>query len=148
MCVFVALGASAWAILSSEAEPLCKIFPHYLEKKNPVFGGGTIEYKMCVSSFSTSFVWNIFILRRTEQDMIKKCIGFHIKYALFLSDFDESWIYSTDFRKIIRCQFNENSSSGSRVVPCGQTDGRTDGRTDMTKLTVALRNFANAPKNW
>jgi hypothetical protein len=29
------------------------------------------------------------------------------------------------------------------VVPCGETD-----RTDMTKLTIALRNFANAPKNY
>ena len=29
------------------------------------------------------------------------------------------------------------------VVPCEETD-----RTDMTKLTVALRNFANAPKNY
>jgi hypothetical protein len=28
----------------------------------------------------------------------------------------------------------------------GRTDGGTDGSTDMTKLTVALRNFANAPK--
>jgi len=27
------------------------------------------------------------------------------------------------------------------------TDGRTDERTDTTKLTVAFRNFANAPKN-
>jgi hypothetical protein len=26
-------------------------------------------------------------------------------------------------------------------------DGRRDGRTDMTKLIVALCNFANAPKN-
>jgi hypothetical protein len=26
-------------------------------------------------------------------------------------------------------------------------DGRTDGQTDMKKLTVAFRNFANAPKN-
>jgi len=25
--------------------------------------------------------------------------------------------------------------------------GHADGQTDMTKLTVALRNFANAPKN-
>ena len=25
-------------------------------------------------------------------------------------------------------------------------DGRTDGKTDMTKLIVAFRNFANAPK--
>jgi hypothetical protein len=29
----------------------------------------------------------------------------------------------------------------------GRTDGWTDRRTDMTKLTVALCNFANAPKN-
>jgi len=26
-------------------------------------------------------------------------------------------------------------------------DGRTDGETDMTKLIVAFRNFAIAPKN-
>jgi hypothetical protein len=26
------------------------------------------------------------------------------------------------------------------------TEGRIDGQTDITKLTVALRNFANAPK--
>ena len=34
----------------------------------------------------------------------------------------------------------ENPSSGSLVVPCGQTDGLTD----MTKLIVAFRNFAIA----
>jgi hypothetical protein len=28
-----------------------------------------------------------------------------------------------------------------------QTDRQTDGRTDMTKLIVAFRNFANAPKS-
>ena len=38
-------------------------------------------------------------------------------------------------------KFNENPSSGSRVIPCG----RTDGQTDMKKLIVALRNFTNAP---
>ena len=27
------------------------------------------------------------------------------------------------------------------------TDGRTDGQTDITKLKVAVSNFANAPKN-
>jgi len=26
-------------------------------------------------------------------------------------------------------------------------EGQTDGRTSVTKLTVAFRNFANAPKN-
>jgi hypothetical protein len=29
----------------------------------------------------------------------------------------------------------------------GRTYGRKEGRTGMTKLTVAFRNFANAPKN-
>jgi hypothetical protein len=28
----------------------------------------------------------------------------------------------------------------------GRTDGRTGRQTDMTKLMVAFRNFANAPK--
>jgi len=37
---------------------------------------------------------------------------------------------------------NEIPFRGSRVVPCGWADRRTD----MTKLIVALRNFANAPK--
>ena len=37
-------------------------------------------------------------------------------------------------------KFSENPSIGSRVVPCG----RTDGHTDMTKLIVAFRNCANA----
>jgi hypothetical protein len=40
-------------------------------------------------------------------------------------------------------KFHENPFSGSRVVPCE----RTDRRTDMTKLTVAFRNFVNALKN-
>jgi hypothetical protein len=44
----------------------------------------------------------------------------HVKYLLFLSDFNETWILSTDFRKILK--FHENLSSGSRVVPCGQMD--------------------------
>jgi len=39
--------------------------------------------------------------------------------------------------------FHANPSSGSRVVPCGPTEGKTD----KTKLVIDFRNFANAPKN-
>jgi hypothetical protein len=38
-----------------------------------------------------------------------------------------------------------------KIRPVGadlfHADGRTDRQTDMTKLRVAFRNFANAPKN-
>jgi len=34
---------------------------------------------------------------------------------------------------------NENSSSGNKVVPCGETD--------RTKLILAFRNFVTAPNN-
>jgi hypothetical protein len=30
----------------------------------------------------------------------------------------------------------------------GQTNRQTDGQTDMRKLIIAIRNFANTPKNW
>jgi hypothetical protein len=40
-------------------------------------------------------------------------------------------------------KFHENPPTGSPLL---QADGLKDGQTDMTKLTVALPNFANAPK--
>jgi len=43
------------------------------------------------------------------------------------------------FEKYSIIKFHKNPSSGSRIVPCGQTD--------MMKLRVVLRNFANAATN-
>jgi hypothetical protein len=43
--------------------------------------------------------------------------------------------------------FYEKTPSGNRVVPCGRRDRRTGGQTDTMKLLVALREFANLPKN-
>ena len=46
------------------------------------------------------------------------------------------------FEKVSNIKFHQNPTSGSRVVPCVQTDRQTD----MTKLIVAFCNFVNAPK--
>jgi hypothetical protein len=48
------------------------------------------------------------------------------------------------FEKCSNINCHENPSSGSRIVP----RGRTDGQTDVTKLILAFRNFANAPKTY
>jgi len=79
----------------------------------------------------------------------------NVNYPLFLSDLNQTSIFSTDFRKTFKLsnsvqwedrevpnshvinQSINQPSSGSWVVPCGQAGERMDG----------FRNFANAPKN-
>jgi hypothetical protein len=77
--------------------------------------------------------------------MIENVFWFSCKAPFILVRFNETCIFSTVIRKkYSNTEFHENPSSESRVVPCGQKGGRTD----MTKRTVAFRNFAKAPKNY
>ena len=93
---------------------------------------------MCVLISSTTF----FILGRIERHVIKMSSALYVKYLLFLSDLKETWTFMTVFQKILEYQIHKNLFSGSRVVPCGRTNGWTD-----TKLIVAFSNFVNEPKN-
>ena len=69
-------------------------------------------------------------------------IGLHVKCPLVLSVQFSLYIFEKSSNKI----FHANPSSGSRVLPCGRTDGRVDDRTDITKLIFTSRNFTNGPK--
>jgi hypothetical protein len=69
-------------------------------------------------------------------------IGLHVTYPLFLSDFKETWVFLTDFRKILKYQISGNPAQ--RKPSCSM---RTNRRTDKKKLIVAFRKFAKAPKN-
>ena len=74
--------------------------------------------------------------------MTKEYIGLHAKYPLYLSDFNKTSISRQIIEKYWISESMKIYPLGDELVPCGQRNGRTD----MTKLTVALRNFANAPK--
>jgi len=83
------------------------IFPIYLSNGTIFGGGGDIEYKMCAFIFTTTLPETFLILRKTEREMIKKTyIGLHGNYPLSLSDFNETGIFSTDFRKILEYQIS------------------------------------------
>ena len=97
------------------------------------------------------------ILRRIEQGVIKMHIGLHVKYALFLPDFKETWIFLTDIRKCFNFMkirlvgvelFHANGQRDGRAGR--RTDGRTnkgqkDRQTDPTTLTYTLSNFVRGP---
>jgi hypothetical protein len=82
------------------------------------------------------------ILRRTERDMFKNVYWTSCTVPLFLSDFDETGVFSTDFRKMLISNFMKVRVVGAELF---RVDGETDGQT--TKL-IAFRNFAKAYKNW
>ena len=71
----------------------------------------------------------------------KMYIGIYVKYPLSVSDFNETWIFSTDFRKkrSSNIKFNEKPSYRSRIVPWGRTDGRAESqkeRPDETNTVI------------
>ena len=122
---------------------LCNIFSHYLI--NGQFSGKKKKQLLnvkCVLWFSLQLSLKYFSLHKELSDIWSKMyIGLHVKYPLFLPDFNETWIFSRDFRKITLI------SNLMKICPVGAELYRADRWTDMTKLIVALCNFANAPKN-
>jgi hypothetical protein len=133
---------SACAVLYCHLWPvwLYHIFLHYLIN-GTIFGKPLLNIK-CVFWFSLHLLSETFlILRRIQRDITINVHRSSCRVPL-LSDFNETWIFWTDFRKILISNFLKIRPSGSLVVPCGRT------QTDMTKLIVAFRNFANALKKW
>ena len=99
---------------------------------------------MCVLIYYTTFVRNIFLSKKNWARYDQKYnIGLHVKYRLFLSHFNETWIFSTDFFFFL----NPEMWNVIKIRPVGPDVFHPDRGTDVTKLIVAFRNSATAPKN-
>jgi len=94
----------------------------------------------CLSSFSKIFLWNIFHSGKKWARYDQKRILVFIQSNLYSCPILVKLEFSQQiFEKYANIKFHENPLSGSRVVPCGQTD--------MTKLIISFRIFAKGPKS-
>ena len=110
---FCSLSYPAWNVLA----PYCHLWSAWLYSivpsyhiNNTFLGGGyVIGHEMSVLIFSTTFVWNISHSKKNWVRYDQKYIGLHVKYLLFLSSFNETWIFLTDFWKILKYQISWKS---------------------------------------
>ena len=112
--------------------PLYNNFPHYLingtifEKR--IYRTQNVYFDFLYQLFSEVFL----ILKELSKTGKQMYIGLHIKYPLFLSDFNENWIFSTVVRKMLKYQISWNSVQWE--PSCSM---RTDWRTDRHDEAVS-----------
>ena len=63
-----------------------------------------------------------------SQIWSKKCIVFHVRYLLYLCDINGTWIFLTNFQKILLSNFMKIRAVGAELF-------YADGRTDIRRLT-------------
>jgi len=67
--------------------------------------------------------------------MMEMYIDLHGKYQLYLSDSDETWIFSRQFfEKCWNIKLHEILCSESQVVPCGQTERHDETNSRFSQI--------------
>jgi hypothetical protein len=96
---------------------------------------------VCFDFLCAPFLKHFLFWEELSEVWSKMCIGVYVKYPLVLSGFNETWIFSIDFRKK-----HIHISNFMKIHPVGAGFLHAGGRTDMN-LRVAFRDIANALKN-
>ena len=74
---------------------LAHIFPHYL--LNNIVWKKVTEQKMCFDFLYNFYLKHFSLYEEMNKIWSKTYIGLYVKCLLFLSNFNETWIFSTDF---------------------------------------------------
>jgi hypothetical protein len=86
-----------------------------------------MEYKKCdLIFYKTFFFRNISHTKNNSARYYQNIYTYiHAKYPLFLPGCNKTCISLQIFKRSLNIKFNAKPCSGSRGVPCGQTDGQT-----------------------
>jgi hypothetical protein len=113
-------------------------FFHIMAQTARFSGENIINRKTCVLICSTTFVRKVSRYRKRPRGII---INVHRPSCKVPFTYV---VFRQILKKFSNVKFHKNSSSRSRVVPCGHTDRQTD---RLAKIIVTFRNFAKAPKH-
>jgi hypothetical protein len=132
----------ACAVLSNVARPAVQYFFTWSDKRYDIRKKKVLKTSF-VLILSIKLVWNFSHSKKWAR-YGKKCI-MDVKYPVFLSDFNETWIFSANFRKILKCQTSGKSVQRKPSFICA--DRRTDIQRYLTKPIDTFRYFPKASKN-
>ena len=119
---------------------LYNIFPHYLTN-GTIFGKISLKIK-CVVLFSLQLLSERFcIIKKNWARYNQNCVSVFKTSNVIVVQFSRNMNFLDMFSK------NTPISHFMKILPVWCEFCHADRRTDMTKLIVALRNFANAPSS-
>jgi hypothetical protein len=91
-------------------------------------------------------------MRRIKRDIVINVLRYSCKVPVILDILMKFEFSQQIFEKSLNIKFYENPSSGSGIVPCGQTDEERDRvedkETNMTGAIVVFCSFSNSSKNY
>jgi len=116
---------------------------HMISQTALFSGKRFIEHKMCVSVFSTTFVWNVSHSKKNSARYYHK----YRKVFVWRVGYSYQIVMKLEFPRYI---FEKCSNIYIYIFKFAQWEAsssmRTNGRADMTKLIVAFQNFCERAK--